>query len=91
MDPTLGVAAGVKGSIFLCWNSGGVLVLDKPQKVEIFQRKVVENNVLKMRNLAISSQTVFYFEANDDVVFDLDDESPISYKNGLIRSVNFRI
>ena len=60
-------------------------------KVEIFQRKVVENNVLKMRNLAISSQTVFYFEANDDVVFDLDDESPISYKNGLIRSVNFRI
>ena len=67
------------------------MVLDKPQKVEIFQRKVVENNVLKMRNLAISSQTVFYFEANDDVVFDLDDESPISYKNGLIRSVNFRI
>ena len=37
-----------------------------------------------MRNLAISSQTVFYFDANDDVVFDLDDESPISYKNGLI-------
>ena len=67
------------------------MVLDKPQKVEIFQRKVVENNVLKMRNLAISSQTVFYFEANDDVVFDLDDESPISYKNGLIKSVNFRI
>ena len=60
-------------------------------KVEIFQRKVVENNVLKMRNLAISSQTVFYFEANDDVVFDLDDESPISYKNGLIWSVNFKM
>ena len=37
-----------------------------------------------MRNLAISSQTVFHFEANDHVVFDLDDESPISYKNGLI-------
>ena len=44
-----------------------------------------------MRNLAISSQTVFYFDANDDVVFDLDDESPISYKNGLIWSVNFKI
>ena len=44
----------------------------------------MENHVLKMRNLAISSQTVFYFDANDDVVFDLDDESPISYKNGLI-------
>ena len=51
----------------------------------------MENNVLKMRNLAISNQTVFYFDANDDVVFDLDDESPISYKNGLIRSVNFRM
>ena len=44
-----------------------------------------------MRNLAISSQTVFYFDANDDVVFDLDDESPIFYKNGLIMSVNFRM
>ena len=40
-----------------------------------------------MRNLAISSQTVFYFDVNDDVVFDLDDESPISYKDGLITKV----
>ena len=38
-----------------------------------------------MRNISISSQTVFDFDANDDVVFDLADECPISYKKGIVK------
>ena len=38
-----------------------------------------------MRNLAISGQTVFDFEASEDPIFDLADENPISYKNGVVK------
>ena len=35
MDPTLGVAGGVKGVYPSMWELKGVLVLDKPKKVKI--------------------------------------------------------